>query len=286
MIDLLIHPKAAQQLAGLQRGATHAVLLTGDAGQGKKTIARRFAMNLLGIQSLANQPYVLEIGASDGVGIEDVRSLRQFLQRTTTGDAVIRRVVLLFGADTMTTEAANALLKTLEEPPSDTVIVLTASNQSAVPVTVRSRVQAVALLPVSLKAAQEYAGFNDYSSDDIAKAHRLAGGRPALMHALLADPESHALTSAIANAKRILAATTYERLCLVETYSKDKQATELLLFGLERITQSLVQLGAEQSDATRLRRAHKTLKSVSKAQQALAQSASVKLVLTDLFANM
>lgn len=286
MIDLLIHPKTAQQLASLQRGTTHAILLTGDPGQGKKTVARRFAMNLLGVQNLANQPYVLEIGVSDGVGIEDIRSLRQFLQRTTTGNAAIRRVVLLIGADTMTTEAANAILKTLEEPPADTVMVLTAGNLSGVPATVRSRVQTVALLPVSLEAAQEYAGYNDYSGEDIAKAHRLAGGRPALIHALLADPESHALTGAISDGKRILAATTYERLCMVDAYSKDKQATELLLFGLERIAQSLVQLGAEQSDATRLRRAHKTLKSVSKAQTALAQSASVKLVLTDLFANM
>lgn len=288
MIDLLIHAKTSQQLSSLQQGGTHAVMLVGDDGMGKKTVARSFIMNVLGVTSLVNQPYVLELSSVSGgsVGIEEVRNLRQFLQRKTTGTSKLRRACLIFGADTMTSEAANALLKTLEEPPEDTLIVLTARSETAVPLTVRSRVQTIALLPVSLQAAQEYAGFSTYSSDDIAAAYRLSAGRPALLTALLSDTENHVLRTAINLAKQLLSASNYERLCQVDTFAKDKPKATMLLAGLERIASSLVQLAAEQNDHVRLKRAHKTLHAVTRAQGLLAQSASLKLVFTDLFANM
>lgn len=288
MIDLLIHPKTARQLASIQSGGTHAIMLVGGDGMGKKTIARTVVREVLSLSSLDNQPYVTIIeGDNDTVvGIEQIRELRQFLKRKTTGNGTLRRACLVYDADTMTSEAANALLKTLEEPPEDTLIVLTASNESAVPVTIRSRVQTVVLSPVSLDAATHYAGFSEYSSQDITNAYRLSAGRPALLTVLLAETSDHALRTAIVQAKELLSFDVYERLCRVDIYAKDKPATHMLLTGLERIASSLVQLAAEQNDHARLKRAHKTSSSITKAQQALSQNASTKLVLTDLFANM
>lgn len=289
MTDLLINKQSKKQLDALVRGHTHAILITGGAGMGKKTVARWLAAALLDIPSLHNQPYVLELGVADSekaIGIEQIRGLRQFVQRTTTGTGRLRRACLLFGADTMTSESANALLKTLEEPPDDTVIILTATSEVAVPSTICSRVQTVALLPIPLKSAQEYSAFTTSTAQAIAQAHRLAGGRPGLMAALLAGDSDHELGLAVDQAKQVLTMDTYHRLCMVDVLSKDKQQCQAVLFGLERIAYSLVNVAAEQEDAQRLKRMHGILQRVAKAQQALEASASTKLVLTDLFMNM
>ncbi len=71
-----------------------------------------------------------------------IESAREVIKRLTypplEGD---RRVVMIPEADTLSAEAANALLKTLEEPPGDTLTILTTSEREALPVTVLSRCQ-------------------------------------------------------------------------------------------------------------------------------------------------
>ncbi len=59
------------------------------------------------------------------------------------------KVFIIADADRMTTEAANTLLKTLEEPPAQTVLILTSSRPSALPATVVSRCQKIPFSPLS-----------------------------------------------------------------------------------------------------------------------------------------
>lgn len=66
-----------------------------------------------------------------------------------------RKIFILADADKMTAEAANTLLKTLEEPPGDTVIILTSSRPSALPVTVVSRCQKIRFVRLSHETIEE-----------------------------------------------------------------------------------------------------------------------------------
>src|SRR5206468_10808051 len=66
-----------------------------------------------------------------------------------------RRVYLVFGADTMNEDAADALLKDLEEPPSYAVLVLVASDLGPLPETIRSRCQLVPFRRLSERAVRE-----------------------------------------------------------------------------------------------------------------------------------
>ncbi len=287
MSNLLIHPKTSAQLGSLVAQPPHALVVVGPTGMGKPTLVREFMRTLLGIKSLSNQPYVLELSGEEGeLGIEQIRELRQFTQRKTTGTGTIRRACLLYGADTMTSQAANALLKTLEEPPEDTIIVLTAETETGLPDTIRSRAQLLHVLPVSQTAANDYFGAMNHDVKAIAQAFGLSGGRPGLMSSLLAQSSEHPLSQAVTEAKQLIGADVYARLTHVERLSKDKPAALQVLFGLERIAASLVKSAAQNNDADRLKRAHKTQAAVEKAQQALSYSASTKLVLTDLFINM
>lgn len=283
-MSLLVHDKTKQQIEAAVRAKYHALLLVGPHGSGKTTLARDVAARLLATKNLAAYPYYAEF--VDGtLGIDQIRIIHEFMRRKTTGTGDIRRVCLLDGVDVMTQEAANALLKTLEEPADDTVYILTADSESAVALTIRSRTQALHILPVTEQEATVYFQKQGHASGDIVQAFRLSGGRAALMSMLLSQ-QDHPLVNAVHNAKQILSDKRFERLSLVDELSKDKDTTMMLLFGLERIAESLVSSAAKRGSKVELTKAHKLQARVFESQQQLAQNANTKLVLTNLFLEM
>jgi DNA polymerase-3 subunit delta' len=79
------------------------------------------------------------------IKIEQIREIeQQLIYRPLIGD---RKICLIDDADRLTIGAANALLKTLEEPPDHSLFLLITSRVSALPVTIRSRCQAVRFIP-------------------------------------------------------------------------------------------------------------------------------------------
>jgi DNA polymerase-3 subunit delta' len=258
--------------------------VVGPRGSGKTTLARAIAGELLGTKQLGNHPYYRELG-QEPIGIEQVRGLREFMRRKTTGTDSIRRVCILDDIDTMTREAANALLKTLEEPADDTVLVLTAESLANVPKTVQSRAQVIHVQPIPEAAAGEYFAAKGKAKADIIRAHAMSEGRPALMAAIL-DEDHHPLVESITLAKQLLASSVYERLTQVDALSKDREAIDSMLFGLERIATTLVYAQARKNSPQAVSRAHKTLQAVTVAQQHLQHRANTKLLLTNLFITM
>jgi DNA polymerase-3 subunit delta' len=156
-------PIRAELRQARQTGRVHsAYLFEGPAGTGKSETALWFARLLL---CAAEEPDPCErcreclrsaLRDDDGharpdhpdliwvepegpnLRIDQVRSLQRALQLVANEGGW--RVGLLLGADRLRTEAANALLKTLEEPPPQTTLVLVAERSEALPRTVRSRV--------------------------------------------------------------------------------------------------------------------------------------------------
>jgi DNA polymerase III delta prime subunit len=84
---------------------------------------------------------VVDIEDRTSILIEQIRSIIERLVHMPNLDS--KRVVLILEADTMTDEAANCFLKTLEEPPLDTVFILTTSRPNFVLPTIRSRCQII-----------------------------------------------------------------------------------------------------------------------------------------------
>jgi len=146
----------------------HAYLFYGREGVGKKTVASVFAraLNCPGADPPCdvctsclkaehkNHPNIIEIAAEGQfIKIDTVKEIRAKMAFRPEGG---KRVFILQDADKMNAPAANALLKTLEEPSADNILILTTARPHALPITILSRCQALPFAPLQ-KA--EVAGF-------------------------------------------------------------------------------------------------------------------------------
>jgi DNA polymerase-3 subunit delta' len=167
--------------AALAEGPAHAYLLHGPPGVGKRDLALLFAAELLGDHARVERRthpdlYVLE-PHGDQIRIDDIRALRSDLHMRPFEAA--RRVYLIFGSDTMNADAADALLKDLEEPPSYAVMVLIANDLGPLPETIRSRCQLVPFRRLSERAVRDEirARAPELTDDEVTTLARVAAGR-------------------------------------------------------------------------------------------------------------
>ncbi len=160
------HDAAAAEFESALRSGRmhHAWLLVGPEGVGKATLAYRFARTVLAHGEKAeaqdvpgehpvfrkvaglSHPNLLLIRRSwiektkrysQWISVDEVRRLRAFLGNTA--GAASWRVVIVDRADELNQNAANALLKALEEPPPRTLFILISNAEGRLPVTIRSR---------------------------------------------------------------------------------------------------------------------------------------------------
>lgn len=118
--------------------------------------------------------------------IEQVRRLSSALFLTTTFSP--RKAALIYPVEAMNTHTANALLKTLEEPPGDTVMILVSHDTARLPATIRSRCQALAVrLPARQEALKWLQAESDASRHEAELALNAGGGSPLRALRMLQD---------------------------------------------------------------------------------------------------
>jgi DNA polymerase-3 subunit delta' len=283
-----LHPKTAEQLQHFLVSPAHAILLVGPAGIGKGSLATALTKQLLDLDehALGSYQYLTRLEAKgDSISIETVRDLQHFLQLRTIGDRPIRRVAIIEYADRMTTEAQNALLKMLEEPPADTVLVLTANNTHALLATILSRLQRITVRePLEAELRAYFAKTHDSKAID--QAYFLSGGLPGLMQALLEGTADHPLFMAVGQAKALLQQPTFDRLVAVDALSKKKDDVVHVLYALLRIAQTGMVQAGKRGDQARVKRWYQIVTAVHATLETLAVHGNTKLALTNLMLSM
>jgi DNA polymerase III subunit delta' len=241
----------AREILAARSRWPHALLITGRRGIGKRSLALHFAQALLcedpradgaACGRCASCGYVAAGGHPDlrliepverdedgnakkvdAILVDRIRELIEFAQLTTHRQRA--KVVLIAPAEAMNTAAANALLKTLEEPPPATYLLLVSDQWGRLPATIVSRCRVLPAPEPDVGSATAWLAARGVKSAALLLAQ--AGGAPLLALALAAPEmqrEREALLDALAQPDRIFPIAFGARL---DAYPRDERGARL-----------------------------------------------------------
>ncbi|MEX1081307.1 MAG: DNA polymerase III subunit delta' [Halofilum sp. (in: g-proteobacteria)] len=230
----------------------HALLLAGPAGVGKRAFAQRLARTLLcqsesdcvpcgecaGCRQHAAEthPDHFWVGPPEEGKSIPVDTVRQAIERLALSGRGTK-VALIDAADTMTTSAANSLLKTLEEPAGDAVLLLVSDRAGRLPATIRSRCQRVVFgIPAPSQALQWLC---EQGVDPADIWLRRAGGAPLRAQTLA---QSEDAVNVGAAGEELLTTLEQARVPAAATGERDRTQMAAQMTALIAVVQDLIML--------------------------------------------
>ena len=174
----------------------HALLLRGREGIGVTQFARRLAAALVcrdpspghrpcgscqscGLTAAGSHPDLIIVEPEEGKSTISVVQVRHLVDALGLAPKLAGpKIALLSPAESLTREAANSLLKTLEEPPGDAVFLLVSHSSTKVPATVRSRCQRIDFAAPCRQEARQWLVEHVPQAVDVELALDIAGGAP------------------------------------------------------------------------------------------------------------
>jgi DNA polymerase-3 subunit delta' len=201
--EILGQPRATTHLQNAleQDRLAHGLIFAGPAGVGKRTTALALARALFCTAEIPDGTggceqcedcHLIEAGTHPNLLIQDMARARE--EKSTASQISIaqirrlrsdlalrgvrghRKVAIIEPAEKLTTDAQNALLKTLEEPPAGSVLILVTSNADALLPTIRSRCQRIHFSPLSPSHLATILGRDGYSEEEASNIASIADG--------------------------------------------------------------------------------------------------------------
>lgn len=195
--DVIGHPGVVRLLGEDLAHPAQAYLFVGPSNVGKAAVARRFAAALLCAEDERCMSRAIRGAHPDLTVVEPLgtASITVDQARATVSQASLsplegsRKIFLFEEAGILNEEAANALLKTLEEPTASTIFILVAESEDDLPATIASRCRSVVFGRVAEEEVSAGLEAQGVDPDQAADAARISGGRPGLAIGLATQPE-------------------------------------------------------------------------------------------------
>lgn len=284
----------------------HALLLHGESGCGKKTIAKWFTMLALCLhphdgapcgvcrpcQLIAEDAHpdvtvAAHSGKRGGYQIEVVREIRKAASILPNEGAL--RVFLFTDADSMSVQAQNALLKSVEEPPPHAMFIFTTETVGVLLPTLISRMTVQAVFPVQREECRTALLQRGYAEEDVQAAVSRFEGNIGKCIAYLSD---ETLRQAVDDAASLTAALAAQkeyallRLLSVAAGDKDRLRRTLLLFDAQLRDAAVLTLGGDFDSLGCDHSGAQRLSTGLTPRRAVAMHAAVHQALADLDGNV
>ena len=287
MSDLLTNQITNKQLLQFIDDPSNCLLLVGKNGSGKLSLANYLVNTILGTsKTIKNGIDYIVISPNDGlISIENIRDINTFLRLKTVGESTFRRAVIIEHAEAMPTGAQNALLKLIEEPPEDTLIIMTVDSKNSLLPTVLSRLKQIDIKKVAQAELKDYLLTKGYDDESV-KLGMLVSDNLVGRSIQVLSGESEMNLDVLNKAKKILLSDTYTKLLEVNELVKDKSSVKLLIDGLIEIAKASLANAASKNNIGSLKNWNKILKEAIDAKASIAMNANPKLVLDKLFLNI
>lgn len=231
---------------------SHAYLLSGREGTGKEYLAKEFSRYILCPNTkddecdscrkfrLEAHPDFIYVNGKEGIKIEQIRETIERVELSPVMSG--KKVCLISKTENIGIEAANALLKTLEEPPADTIIILTTNSEKRLPQTILSRCQVVKLSEVSEKEILRILE-SEFKKTDIDKVLGLSEGSIGEAKKLLLNADAlESKKKLLEDVGRLLESSSLtERFKIIENYESKKRLREFFDILGRVVLESLLQ---------------------------------------------
>ena len=289
-MKLPIHPLSQQRLQDLANNLTHATVIYSKHGFGatqaiKELISTREPEQLNRIfNNTFERLQHIEPNDKNTIGIEAIKELEQLVHLAATND----RYVIISQAHTMTKEAQNAFLKTLEEPPQNMYIFLLVENENRLLKTIRSRAQPLQILkPTKQQFTNWLTAEFDLSISAAEKIYYMTEARSELATQLLDDPEFNTtFTQSQQQAKELLSKSAAERLTALASVVKNVEEVSAILNHLQIMLSAALRKAGLNNDPAKAHTWKEKLELVVDLKHALSQNAQPRLIIDKLVLNL
>lgn len=215
------------------------------------------------------------------IGIDKVRAIKLEMSLKNSTE---KKLLVIYNSELLTHEAQNALLKILEEPTPNLLIILLTENIDSLLPTVQSRCQIIEISKPSKSQFKQLLIEKGYKISEIDKALAISGGLPDLTLSIL-NNESTNLTENLEYSKALLKYPLISRLKEVDTLSKNKEQLADVLHAMELIASSgskasITKIGQLDKNWQRI------LTAVLDAKTNLSHNVNTRLVLTKLMLDI
>lgn len=278
MKNIILNEQTKKRLESLVSSPSHAIGLIGQEGSGKEFTAGWLINELKLAGNSQVSIFVNKVTPENNklISIDQIRNVKDFMTYSKNSNTNMLKVVIVDDAHLMSDEAQNSLLKILEEPPEQTMIILLATSTNSLLPTILSRLQLITIYPPTKSQAAEF--YKEIPSDKFEKYWIMSSGNMGLLSNLINNSSSDILES-INLAKELLQKDPYGRLILINNL--DKQSALDILRSMQIIARStFFKVTQSNSGLPTTKYWHKISMETLRAEEDLRKSANLKLIMT------